>query len=253
MGCDIHLYVEVLPEGNEGASEHGSPQWVHVPGCAWYAKDWATAERMGRTVSELPCFDPGRNYYLFALLANVRNDGSIVPLLIQRLMRKDAQPPTDYGNLSRRGLPRGYNHERDGSGGGELSDFVKARAWDIGVDGHSSNWLTLRELQEYPWDAEEDETGYVDLLNYRLAKTKGRPGRWYSELWHGCEVVTEDQMADIASRGVDENIVDRRVTKLTWKQTPRLYCAQFVDEILPELAKLSPNPDRVRIVFWFDN
>jgi hypothetical protein len=191
MGCDIHIWAE----RNTGKqNEYGEPVWEHVPSARWYQSAQYVEEQrrragpnfdptgFGGTASPLPCFDPGRNYTLFSVLANVRNDGSRLPILIDKMHREGTQPEvkTDrYGyasfdHVSVRGVP------------GDASDFFKARVYDFGGDGHSHSWLTLRELQEY-------------------------------SRWDDCE------------------------------------CSHFVEYIMPALAKLAPNPDNVRIVFFFDN
>jgi hypothetical protein len=70
-------------------------------------------------LEDRPIYD-GRDYALFAILADVRNDGK----------RKSI---TDYP----KGLP------------GDCSEAVKRLALEWGDDGHSHSYLNLRELKEY--------------------------------------------------------------------------------------------------------
>lgn len=98
MGCDIHMHVEVKLKGSD--------EWQHLN-------------------------NPyvGRYYNLFALMAGVRNDGSITPL---------AEP---------RGLP---------------SDMSAVTKWDAENwedDMHSASWLDRKEigkLQKW-WEKQEDK------------------------------------------------------------------------------------------------
>lgn len=89
MGCDIHTNVEVKNNGI----------WENIN---FEPFDW-------------------RSYNMYALLADVRNDGSIKPMF---------EP---------RGLPNDVS----------LDIYEEHKEW--GYDAHSSSYLTLRELTEYDY------------------------------------------------------------------------------------------------------
>lgn len=105
MGCDIHFYVEV----NRGYSS--SPDWLSVPAPFGIDDYWDRCHR--------PEWFPGRSYYAFARLADVRNYGAEpVEVVI---------PP--------RGVPD------------NISDYTR-REYESD-DFHSASWLTLPELREH--------------------------------------------------------------------------------------------------------
>ncbi len=259
MGCDIHLYVE----RNTGAkSRYGAVTWEHVPGCSW-AEDPEYIEECQQRAKErgqeetyftddkkskLPCFDPGRNYFLFAVLAGVRRgENGPVPILITKLVQNNEMPKS-WSEMSVRGLPPSEDEDA-----GEMSDFVKARAYEYGQDGHSHSWLTLRELQEYPWDMAANQSGVVSVAEYIQYKEHGKPDGWCGSITGGAVLhVTNAEMDAYIAAGCPKDGKDR-YTQLTWGVTPRTYCRDFVEKILPRLAAVDPNPDNVRICFFFDN
>lgn len=114
MGCDIHMYVEKkvdnrwYPVKSDNPFQKGDQKPVKG-----YA-DWLYA---------------GRNYRLFALLADVRNSGGIEPL------------------DSPRGLPNDASKK--------IRDvFIED------LDGHSHSYFTLRELQD---NQERFEDGFESI------------------------------------------------------------------------------------------
>lgn len=123
MGCDIHLYAETLPEGEFAEWTALHPHDVGLP------PDSSTYD--GRWFHE-------RDYALFAVLAGVRNYGSITPI----------SPP--------RGLPD------------EPSFLVQAGNAFWGTDGHSHSWVMLGEVTGYPhWDAIHAESPWTDWPGHR--------------------------------------------------------------------------------------
>lgn len=127
MGCDIHAIVErkTFPYGNRES---------------WR---WRNSGTPGIT----------RNYVLFSLLANVRNNW---------------EPGFPYIDEPR-GVP-GYEIKTGNYGRfetlGEITDWnespsaaYEALVERMGIDGHSHSWVTLRELKAaesdiltYPWE-----------------------------------------------------------------------------------------------------
>lgn len=104
MGCDIHLDVELRQD--DGSWAPAPPPPLANIGSYQYQPDH---------------YD-GRNYVLFAALADVRNRGGIEPIHLPR------------------GLPA------------DVSDAHAERATEYGIDGHSHSWHTLRHLLDYDWD-----------------------------------------------------------------------------------------------------
>ncbi|MGN4944622.1 hypothetical protein [Bacillus cereus group sp. MYBK104-1] len=132
MGCDIHVYAEVR-HFSHNDQERKNGVWVNVD--KWtrsvdnviypedYSKKWEVdyVDRMYK----------GRNYALFAILADVRNYWDINPI------------------SKAKGLPENISPEVK-----DLSDY-----W--GGDGHSHSYLTLNELLSFNWEKETEASDFV--------------------------------------------------------------------------------------------
>ncbi len=103
MGCDIWAYAEKLtPDG-----------WVEV-----FREPDAFEKEFNYKTNEIK-FYKGRNYILFAVLADVRNNWNITPI---------SKP---------KGMP---------GKGNKCSPTVRKKRKALGTDAHSMSWLTLKEL-----------------------------------------------------------------------------------------------------------
>ncbi len=133
MGCDIHAWAEVYQRNYENKFEWNAvgkiwPYPYHsnnVLNTFHYFKDdedesdeetWES----NKLWSEHPYM--GRNYMLFSLLANVRNNGTIVPL------------------DSPRGVPD------------NASAYYKHQVESWNDDGHSHSYFNLEELEKIDWE-----------------------------------------------------------------------------------------------------
>lgn len=153
MGCDIHFYVERKTtqnyEGPKDVSEEREntlneiledsekqERWVSVD--KWVYKEDEWSDEPGKMTWEIPWgtnYYRGRNYYLFSLLADVRNyHGEITPLSDPRGIPDDASA--------------GYRYE--------------LKRW--GGDYHSPTYYTLEELLNVDWGKynKGDYEGYLD-------------------------------------------------------------------------------------------
>ena len=185
MGADIHLWVEILQEGRwVFAHAHRTETWEDM---SWI--DWDSPYN-------------GRNYALFALLANVRNSGArIVPISFPRGM------PTDLSDIGRQIVGDEDN-----------------------PDQHSHSWFSLEELLEFDWAAEyETDRGYAVP-----------------------EEVAEYLDSGHAPSGLKSSPSGRHTQPVEKSWTFAQVVGAFHDELLPMLASLG-DPDKVRIVFFFDN
>lgn len=101
MGCDIHIYTE-----------------KNLDGEGWTSADFYAKRKYadGEIVMEIVDVYDGRNYDLFALLANVRNRGYIKPIC----------------------EPRGFPEDCCA----EIKEEFEV--WEY--DGHNASWFTLKEL-----------------------------------------------------------------------------------------------------------
>jgi hypothetical protein len=131
MGTDIYFYVEKL--GEDG-------RWYELDDPrGWYG---------------------GRNYDLFAILANVRNGYAVAGI----------RTGDGFSPLGPRGLPRDVREELRG-----LDD----------EDFHSQSWISLREILEYDWDQETTKRVFVRDTDDGRFPSGGR-AKWAEEYANHC-------------------------------------------------------------------
>lgn len=112
MGCDIHLFTERKRSINNEQKWVNADNWKLNP---YYEEN----NEDGESKYNLNSAYRHRNYALFSILADVRNDSENKPI---------SEP---------KGLP------------GDISEVVKAESdkWD--GDGHSHSFFTMKELYDY--------------------------------------------------------------------------------------------------------
>jgi hypothetical protein len=198
MGCDIHLYVE----------QYNGNYWKKV-------NKIFDDSYFGKTDS--PYY--GRNYTLFALLNDVRNDGNVEPFNI-----------TDE-------LPFDISNEL-------LSMFEKEEDFY-----HSPGVYTLKQIWDFNWDEEITLEGYVNDNEYNNFRTNKKPDSWCSWVG-GSSVKILEHPSEIVER--KEGIFYYYL--ISWKQTLRDLCSDFLNSMKKVEEKLKNySPEEIRIVFWFDN
>lgn len=199
MGTDIHLQVEVL--GEDGV-------WKISP-----RKPFRTYDDEGFSWDEDPS---GRNYNLFAFLANVRNGFGFAGFSTGA--RVEPQFPG-------RDFPEGYvdpknlfvyeNEWDDDDDDDETSPKLltdseneatsialpvkrprsEYTGGDFWIGDHSITHATLEELRGCDWDVGFTSTGYVELAGYLTFKQKGIPDGWSGGIY-GQDIITfEDPKA----------------------------------------------------------
>lgn len=276
MGADIHLYVEKkvsaetvgvtdagigVVQAPHGESQKWVPRGKLQPNEDKDPDNYDLTNPAERAEYEAqpdeiigPDYDiyGSRNYSVFAMLANVRNDGSLTPI----------DDP--------RGLPD------------DVSTEIQAASdrWDL--DGHSHTYFTLRELLEVDWDGRTvHHKGWVDGENFSRWKRIGAPEEWCGSVaGGGVKHVTNDEMTNL----VDQEFIRTRwnarsfdttnsglgalrhgmavdgmsyYTEVEWDTTWMSDLHNFKDALL-KLAKYAMDEcggdlDAVRIVAWFDN
>jgi hypothetical protein len=264
MGCDIHLYLEKRVYRYDD-KEKKNGIWVN-------ADKWTRNHRLAlypddedeRNEWELDYHDriyTGRNYDLFAILANVRNGYGF------------AGVPTGSGFVPI-AMPKCFPED--------VSLTVKRESDGWGCDGHSHSWFTLKELLDYDWEQGVTEhQGVVSAEEYKVFKKEGKPKSWCGMISGvGIEFISNEEMdqyiegtSDLPSEMEHElseeegaeatktKVKCRYYTTIQWKEGYKACCRHFVEETIPKLqnmvgtewGKLVPEPEDLRIVFWFDN
>lgn len=248
MGADIHMRVETkTPDGWEMVGEIFDSWW----------------REGGKT------FEPweGRNYDLFAMLADVRNGYGF------------AGVPTGVG-FRPIAAPRGIPEDASSDG----AEFMESYE----TDGHSHSYHTLRQLREYDWDGQTTMScGVVSGDAFEKLRASGESPDSYAGGISGAGIVTFSEDGydswvaagrpdpgtdpDPWSRprthrhGVDTvGVIERPVhagpvkpyVRMTWTVSYREAAGEAWFATMDRLAELIPaggSEDDVRIVFFFDN
>lgn len=234
MGCDIHLYVEKRVDG----------KWIAQGD---FTRDDVEEDGTGGYISGGRDFYSGRNYDLFAILADVRNGRGFAGVKTGEGFNPIAEP---------RGIPV------------DASDEYKAIAENWGEDGHSHSHFTVRELLDYDWTQETGKQGWLDMAEWerwtRWDRSQGRGPDSYCGFVSGGAVkhITADE-ADALFKGVDwsqrETVAKEHpytYAEATWGTPYYRAAGSFLEETMSKLLKLAGGTkgiDDVRIVFFFDN
>ena len=239
MGCDIHLYVEKRVGG----------KWVT-------ADTWELDKDYDPPAMVVPYekrFYTGRNYNLFAMLADVRNGRGFAGIKTGEGFNPIHEP---------KGLPD------------DISVEVGREAVRWAGDGHSHSWLTIRELLEYDWTQETMLEGDLHALEFeeweRYDRRKGESPRSWAGSISGTEIkrMDEDRLRELIAKKKTE-LETAKISGKAWEDemrkefgsiithscwsVPYYKCAEpFLSEFLPRMWRLG-KPEDVRIVFFFDN
>jgi hypothetical protein len=146
MGCDCHFYVERWTSSNnyEGPRDLSGDRdqklneiLEDVPSkFRWVSADKWEKEDDSWTVGWNDHYYVGRNYYIFSILADVRNDSGVEPINYPKGIPDDASS--------------GYLYMCD--------------QWDS--DAHSHSYFTLEELLNVDWSEYESDRigGFMETL-----------------------------------------------------------------------------------------
>lgn len=224
MGTDISLYVQrrteqgwktIFPDPSLHLHLHGDYYTADVESWAWYS---------------------GRNYELFALLADVRNYSK------------------NHSPWAHRGLPPDF-----------FSDSTH---------GHSHTWASLKELLDFDWENEKIKfSAYMNPTAYQNWRETGQAhsfcrGRPMSD---GSKEVSSSEMNEMIANGaiykhtwrgpngehsswLPKESGTHYYTYVTWTEPAAETCQWFVKRTLPAISEATHDskPEDVRLVYWFD-
>lgn len=244
MGCDIHIYVEkknnsynsnkndelmVVKEKwsairniNKSDIKYCEERIEKDPDDKYYVRRLEEAKK--------ECYEgwiyDGRNYDLFAILADVRNRSNIIPI---------SQP---------KGVPN------------DIGSKVSSEYEDWRGDAHSASYYTLKELLEYKWDQKTNHSGVISISQYADYIKTGSPKCYSQSVMGGkVEYLTLDEANDYLKGKYKLDNDKSYYVKVYWSESYRESAEVFIENVIPELESLSDsvNKEDVRIVFWFDN
>lgn len=229
MGCDIHLFIEIKNEAD---------QWVH--------HDWRAKHKDGEDEDGSPIynyeslfkdpFDVGRNYNLFAVLADVRNGRGFAGVDSGDALNTISDP---------RGMPI------------DVTSEVSEEADSWGDDGHSHSYHTLATLELFDWNQVSIQRGIVDADGFRTLTENGSPNAWCGGVGGGrVKMINNAEMQTEVDRikdGGNVATISHLYTRVQWEEKYADCFPYFVNTFIPALRQLCGDPDRCRIVFWFDN
>lgn len=257
MGCDIHPYVEQYREGvwvsvypdmyfdTSNYSDHEDDRkylkelLTKFPGAVFTAKSKFRPKGTNWETRSASPFYIGRNYALFAKLADVRNNGDIQPISGERGIPNDLSPLVAY-------------------------EYACGES-----DWHSASYYTVDELLAYDWNTKENRrdllslNAYVDYLNHGVVYYAGE------KAGKNTVILTEEEAKSkfIVAGGTEKfSLKDQQepgfyfasrtehpyLVDVGYVHQERAFFEKFVSVTIPALAALGP-PEHTRLVFWFDN
>lgn len=176
----------------------------------------------------------GRNYDLFAILADVRNGYGFAGCETGEGFNPIDQP---------RGLPD------------DVSSIVEKASEEWGIDGHSHSFITLRELLEYDWEQKTVQYGWVNDQVYQKFKDANDPYPCCGSVFGKTIVhLSNEEMDQLLSGDLPREEDKKYYTQIQWGESYKEAVGSFYTESIPALKELAGKDiDDVRIVFWFDN
>ena len=228
MGCDIHIFAEVRKNGKWESTgkvfknpyyRPNEKSTIHEDGSEWNAE--FTAEPYS-----------GRNYDLFAILADVRNGRGFAGIKTGEGFNPIAEP---------KGVPNDVCPEIQ----------EEYESWGGGGDGHSHSYFTIKELRDYDWGQFTMHRGVFSFEQYKKYKETGE----FPQMWSA--MISGPNIAVIEEDEADKMIANPNLSLGThvnahWAETYSESAGNFLTKTIPALEALG-EPEDVRIVFWFDN
>lgn len=266
MGTDLHLYVEKYDKerGRWNIASGPNPLIKQKLGWAKHFREKGDAESIeqaekyeieaariasGEALKDIESkFDfewyaprtfegwlyDGRNYDLFAILADVRNGHGFAGVITGEGFNPICSP---------RGLPKDVSYDVEMS----INDECY----------HSLSYIYLKELLEYNWDQVTTKQGMVSMNTYAEWKKEGGPPKSYSGGVSGPKVliVSNERMDSFLSGVNDKQDGISYYTQVSWTESYKEAAGSFYTDSIEELEKISDSTTGmdVRIVFGFDS
>jgi len=225
MGTDIHCFAEVR---NKSGKWKVAPFHNRKSNRNDIVKDFYDDEQ----ITEL---DLGRNYDLFAILANVRNGVGFAGVVTGEGFNFISQP---------KGLPNDM-------------DPLLVEYANKNLD-HTPSWLSLRSILDFDWSQTTKHQGVVTAHQYTkwLENCDKSPDSYCGNVsGPGVKIISRQEMDELLYRGAIELVLHdtfQYYTCVEWTEVYKDSCDHFWNEVIPLLKKLG-KPEDVRLVFWFDS
>lgn len=240
MGCDIHNIFEYK-------TDDGTWKAIYIPKSkmlkadeerfAWAkedCKDQGKPPPKGALLSY-----SGRNYNLFAILADVRNGYGFAGVSTG----KGFEPLAPN-----RGIPEDASPEAK-----ELSE-----SW--GIDGHSHTWISLKEILDTGWQKKVTTLyGVIRYDEYLVWKQRCADAGAAVAPESNCGGVFGTELRtvtmDVADGLVDLTPEDAEKTyvRVAWQVMYANCVLNFMEFAYSRVGSLGYDPERVRMVMLFDN
>src|SRR6185295_15976002 len=167
----------------------------------------------------------GRDYDLYAILANVRNGRGFGGMDTGDGFIPIADP---------RGLPP------------DVTPQVAAESDRWEGAGHSHSYFTVAEMLAYDWTQSTSHRGWVTAAEYTEFKEKGKPSSWSGGV--SGSIIEHLSNGEMEER-IKQRTADNCYTRVEWRETYSASVGSFMTETLPAMKTLG-HPDLVRLVFF---
>lgn len=239
MGCDIHSVFEV--QGDDGvwrAIYVENPTEEEVERLKWRTED---AKEDGKDPPKgLPLEWDRRSYNVFSILADVRNGVGFAGIRTGRGFE-----PIAAG----RGIPD------------DASPEIREKSDSYDVDGHSHTWVSLAEILDTGWQnkvtalygvVSVDEYIAWRKANEGLENPVGHDSYCGGVMGQGIKIISNSDAEEMLA---EKGMLDPTVThvRVRWMVTYAECAKWFMEFIYSRVVILGHDPNRVRMVMFFDN
>jgi hypothetical protein len=210
MGCDIHAFWEQRIDGH----------WTSI-------EPWVRENDRLRVPYKSKLLN-GRNYDLFAILANVRNGRGTA----------GCKTGEGYNPISE---PRGVPDDCD--------TRIKSDIDSWGGDGHSHSYFTARELLDFDWNQKTERCGYIQADAIWVWENGWDHFPHCGDAFGGS--IKKIPIEELKRMVADKEDTSHHYSYVRWSQ----YYHQTATELFKAIviACHKAKPEDVRVVFFFDN